>query len=172
MRTQVENKAAAAATGYECPQCGQVDRYGCREVPMGWFCIQDGLKVDSTRLVGATPDPTAQKVADDPRVKAARVAVAEARAAYDEADETWTAAALTKSTLEVTANSTARTLFSMTMDPIPDPAVERQLRQAHEMRDTVEQAYEHRERAAKALQKAQQLERLAIARVRREIGYV
>lgn len=42
--------------------------YSCREVPLGWYCLQQGLQVDQTRLIAPTPDSVGrreQKVIDE-----------------------------------------------------------------------------------------------------------
>jgi hypothetical protein len=64
MRTPAENKGTTApgTTPRTCPLCTRpVSHYGCRHVPLGWFCLADGLKIDPEGVIHPTPDPVGKR---------------------------------------------------------------------------------------------------------------
>lgn len=91
MRDQVANKSMTLTSTGTCPSCGRPSTpYGCRDVPMGWWCIATGLKEDSSRWILPTRDPLTE--AEQRTADAFAGPIADAERAVDEAME-WHAAA-------------------------------------------------------------------------------
>jgi hypothetical protein len=77
MRTASSNKARMVEEK-TCPRCGrQPASNGCRPVPLGFWCVRDGLEQDPATFIGASvgTDPAAS----DPGVKQARADEAKAQ---------------------------------------------------------------------------------------------
>lgn len=146
MRRGHENKAvdqaATAVAVKTCPRCGSTpSAEGCRQVRHGWYCQARGLSFDPAAVIAPAPDPIAAAVAADPAVQAARAVEDAALNVYEGAEGRW---------IEAVRAATARRAkarrgrgLNVFGAPVPSPDD-----------DAVASAFEAKERAGRALQRA------------------
>lgn len=78
-----------------CQYCGRpLSDYGCRPVPMGFWCLMVGLKQDPRTIIGPAPDPLKQIVEETREVKRAAETYERKVAEADKATSAWEQAAL------------------------------------------------------------------------------
>jgi hypothetical protein len=153
------NKAQLPAT---CPRCGREStEYGCRSVPLGWWCLSAGLAQDPATFLH--PSVAADPAATDPAVKRAREEEATARADFERADARWVDCVAEHRAAELKTR-TGPLYFTADLTPLtPD----RNTGEERELRDREADAREHRDSCARQVVNARQAAWAAEAAARR-----
>jgi hypothetical protein len=153
------NKAQLPAA---CPQCGrQSTEYGCRPVPLGWWCLSAGLAQDPASFIHSTRDP--DPAATDPAAAKARSDEAAAQRDYDQAESVWVDTVAEHRAAELKIRS-GPALYAADMSPVmPD----RDTGEERRLRDREAEARADREAAASRLINARTEARIAEAAARR-----
>src|SRR4051812_34059660 len=95
-RRAVLDKSQQAQPAAEvCQRCGRpLTDFGCRRVPLGEWCLRDGLWFQDPRaVIGPAPDSTEGAIAADRDVKRVQSELDARQRDYDQATRSWEAAA-------------------------------------------------------------------------------
>jgi hypothetical protein len=81
---------SAMTTTGTCEFCGRLlSDFGCRPVPLGFWCLAAGLQQDPRTILAQSPDPMKAAVEQDRRVRSAQAGYDKAMSRADQARAEW-----------------------------------------------------------------------------------